>query len=78
MEPYNDETPMPWGKHAGEPLGRVPASYLRWCSENLTPDSEHRRALLTYIEENAAAIEMEIAEDLRSHRVRGGRPRHWG
>ncbi len=27
-------TPMPWGKHKGQPIGQIPRSYMRWCLEN--------------------------------------------
>jgi uncharacterized protein (DUF3820 family) len=28
--PYNDNTPMPFGKYAGKPMANVPAPYLLW------------------------------------------------
>jgi hypothetical protein len=75
---FDDETPMPFGKHRGEPLGRVPASYLSWLGENLEGDSPVRLALLAYIAENAAAIELELREDAESHRPHGrGGSRPW-
>jgi hypothetical protein len=30
---FTDESLMPFGKHAGIPLGEVPRHYLRWLSE---------------------------------------------
>ena len=35
------ELPMPWGKHRGTPVSKVPRDYLRWIlakSESLTSD----------------------------------------
>ena len=26
---------MPFGKHRDKPIGQVPASYLRWCAEDM-------------------------------------------
>jgi uncharacterized protein (DUF3820 family) len=62
---FNDETPMPFGKHAGVPLRKVPASYLIWCSETIEPTDDVRRALLTYIAENANVIESELEDSPR-------------
>lgn len=62
MLAFNDETPMPFGKHKGVPLEKVPASYLIWCSENVEPTDDVRRALLTYIAENADVIESELED----------------
>jgi hypothetical protein len=44
---YTADSPMPWGKHAGTPLSRVPPDYLRWAvrsADKLTGDL--RRAVL--------------------------------
>ena len=35
------DTPMPWGKHKGTPIGQVPRGYMQWCLDNadaLRPD----------------------------------------
>jgi len=29
-----DKDPMPYGKYKGQPMGKVPGSYLIWLSEN--------------------------------------------
>lgn len=55
---YTDETPMPFGKHKGEKLANVPASYLLWlyCKGELKPG-----ALRDYIDENMDEIRQEKA-----------------
>jgi len=30
----NDDTPMPYGKHQGTPMSKVPAKYLFWLWTN--------------------------------------------
>lgn len=77
MLTFNDETPMPFGKHKGTPLGQVPAAYLMWVQENVEADTPVRGALRAYIEENHAAIEMELQEDEASHRPHGKRNTRW-
>jgi uncharacterized protein (DUF3820 family) len=77
MLEFDDETPMPFGKHKGTPLGQVPASYLSWLEAELEPDSPVRGALLHYIHENAAAIEMELQQDRDSHRSHGRAKQPW-
>lgn len=62
MLKFTDQTPMPFGKHKGQKLEDVPASYLLWCSENVEPTDDVRRALLTYIAENMAVIESELED----------------
>ena len=34
MKPLQDSDPMPFGKHKGEPMENVPASYLHWLWTN--------------------------------------------
>lgn len=56
MTKFDDNTPMPWGKHRGQKMADVPDSYLLW----LWTDGQHfkpnNRALFAYIEDNLDAI----------------------
>lgn len=72
---FTDTDPMPFGKHKGEPLQDVPASYLAWLwrdglrefSRNYNRDTEpvpERTALANYIWNSKSAIEQEIGETL--------------
>ena len=74
---FNDSSLMPYGKHAGERLERVPASYLIWAyADHLeqmrqprpdAPDPIHKKwALRGYVESNLDHLEEEAA----SRRVR--------
>jgi uncharacterized protein (DUF3820 family) len=52
---------MPFGKHEGLLLEKVPASYLLWLGDELDPgQSRIKDALLEYIAENREALEMEV------------------
>lgn len=71
---FTDTDPMPFGKHKGEPLQDVPASYLAW----LWRDGIHefsgngdfpawladKRKLANYIHNSRDAIASEIGETL--------------
>lgn len=48
----NDQDPMPFGKYKGEPLERVPASYLLWLRDQRCSHPEVKR----YIEENLTVL----------------------
>jgi uncharacterized protein (DUF3820 family) len=48
----NDNSSMPFGKHKGDRLINVPASYLLWLYENNKCSGE----LKQYIEDNLDAI----------------------
>lgn len=57
---YTDETPMPFGKFKGTPLGRVPAHYLDWL---IGQDLSRWPALEQYIIKNLNSIHDEIEDD---------------
>jgi len=71
-----DTDPMPFGKHKGELMQDVPASYLRWLwEEGLRPLSKdygdgpppgyaERIKLANYIWNSKEAIEQELGEPL--------------
>lgn len=46
---------MPFGKHKGEKLANVPASYLLWAFDNLQLNDNLKK----YIRENKDALEQE-------------------
>jgi len=56
-----DDSPMPFGKHAGVPMASVPASYFDWLrDQDWIID---RPAIKDYIDRNWKEIEMELHED---------------
>lgn len=58
-EKLTDKHEMLFGKHKGEALGDVPASYLLWLGNQ---DLRRWPDLKAYIDENRAALEMETEE----------------
>lgn len=50
-----DKSLMPFGKHKGEKLANVPASYLLWAFDNLQLNDNLKK----YIRENKEALEQE-------------------
>lgn len=63
-EPYDDKTPLWFGKHRGKPLGEVPAEYLLWIRENFDPKQRNNAKLLAYIENNIEEIKQRNLEEL--------------
>lgn len=57
----NDDSPMPFGKHKGTPMGKVPAEYLDWLIGqkwvNEWPD------VRDYILNNKKAIDQELDDE---------------
>ena len=51
-----DESPMPFGKHKGEKMANVPASYLIWLYDNRKCSSDVKE----YIEDNLDILQIEI------------------
>lgn len=56
-----DTSPMPFGKHKGELMANVPASYLLWLHEQPWPRTNEWTALAVrrYIRDNLEAIQQE-------------------
>ena len=57
-----DTSPMPFGKHAGKQMQKVPASYLLWLDSEMERAANcdgPRRAVREYINENRKALESE-------------------
>lgn len=52
MSELTDQSPMPFGVHKGQPMERVPASYLLWLRDNNCRDQRVSK----YIEDNLAAL----------------------
>lgn len=50
-----DKSLMPFGKHKGEKLANVPASYLLWAFDNLPLNDNLKK----YIRENKEVLEQE-------------------
>jgi len=52
-----DESEMPWGKHKGEEMINVPASYLLWLYDN----EKCSGSVLDYIKDNLEALRKEVS-----------------
>jgi uncharacterized protein (DUF3820 family) len=62
MSRLTDDSPMPFGKHKGEQMQDVPASYLLWLY-----DSKLENQLVkNYIEENMEVLQEEDIESTSS------------
>ena len=61
-----DDTIMPWGKHKGDAVQDVPASYLLWLDDEMKKSSSRRspfhNGLLVYINENRDILEKQVRE----------------
>lgn len=59
-----DESLMPFGKHKGEKMANVPASYLLWIYDEWTLPNPRfgfvHKEVKAYIEENLDALKKEI------------------
>jgi uncharacterized protein (DUF3820 family) len=56
QKPFDDKTPMPFGKYQGKAMANVPAQYLIWLIENNKAHGELRK----YIENNMEVLNKEI------------------
>jgi uncharacterized protein (DUF3820 family) len=54
----DDNSIMPYGKHKGEKMANVPASYLLWLYENDKCSGDIKR----YIIENKSDLEKELKQ----------------
>jgi uncharacterized protein (DUF3820 family) len=55
-KPFDDQTPMPFGKYTGKKLIEVPAHYLIWLHENNKCFGELKK----YIEDNMDVLKQEV------------------
>lgn len=55
----NDKSLMPFGKYKGQPMIKVPASYLLWLYDQKY-NSVTAREVNDYIKENMDALKLEI------------------
>lgn len=53
-----DQSPMPFGKHKGDPMEDVPASYFHYLWTN-GMESDHKSPVANYIRENLSALKQE-------------------
>lgn len=60
MNELADTDPMPFGKHKGEPMEKVPASYLHWLWINGKKDDGSQVA--DYIKRNLSALQQEYPD----------------
>ena len=60
-EPLTDKDPMPFGKHEGVPMEKVPAGYLDWLSgQSWIGDWP---LVEEYITKNRDVIDLELKEE---------------
>lgn len=64
---YNDNTKMPWGKHKGRPLGKLPAKYKMWLLTEANK-SFMEPGLYEYFYDRAAEITLEYERTLDRRR----------
>jgi len=63
MQELNDLSPMPFGKHKGEPMQDVPASYFHYLwTSGLRDDKQSNVA--AYIRRNLSALKQEHPDGL--------------
>lgn len=63
MKELTDTDPMPFGKHKGEPMQDVPASYLHYLWQNgMKADKQSNVA--NYIRRNLNALKQEYQDGL--------------
>lgn len=60
----DDTDPMPFGKHKGEPMSDVPASYLHWLWTNGLKQKAKTDPVANYIERNLDALKKEYPDGL--------------
>lgn len=61
MIPLTDKSPMPFGKHKGVALEKVPAQYLLWLWDNGI-HAEQGKPLHRYIKESFSELESEAKD----------------
>lgn len=63
---FDDETPMPFGKHKGTLMRDVPANYLLWLADQ--PDfGEKNPNLLKYVEERRESLVARKKEESKAY-----------
>ncbi len=58
-KPLTDNDPMPFGKHEGEAMLNVPASYLLWLSKQDWVEEKYP-LVWAYIEDNYDILQLEV------------------
>lgn len=58
----NDQSPMPFGKHKGEAMEDVPASYFRWLWNN--GNKYEKTPVADYIRENLSVLQSEDSDGI--------------
>lgn len=61
MPIFDDDTPMPFGKHKGKALRDVPARYLLWLEGTLRRDDW--KDLQAYIKDNYEALKLQAKNE---------------
>lgn len=59
MKILQDDDPMPFGKHKGEPMEDVPVGYLHWLWHNGMKSKTKESDVAEYIQRNMSALKME-------------------
>lgn len=60
-EPLEDLSPMPFGKHKGQPMQDVPARYLHWLWTN-GKEQNKECPVADYIRRNLSALKKENSD----------------
>lgn len=63
MPQLNDLSPMPFGKHKGQPMQDVPANYLHWLWTNGLKEDK-QSPVSAYIRRNLSALKQEFADGI--------------
>jgi uncharacterized protein (DUF3820 family) len=62
MVRLTDEDPMPFGKHKGTALKKVPAKYLVWLYEQMLDDDNDKLRMFRYLQANEKVLRSEAGE----------------
>lgn len=63
MKKLEDLDPMPFGKHKGQPMQDVPASYLFWYWTN-SGKRVNQCPVMDYVDRNLTALEQEYPDGI--------------
>jgi len=66
MKPLEDLDPMPFGKHKGEAMQDVPASYLHWLWTTGGMKEDKLSPVADYIRRNINALKQEYKDAIWS------------
>lgn len=59
-----DLSPMPFGKHKGEPMQDIPARYLHWVWTECRANNPSSKKVVDYIRRNLNALRLEFRDGI--------------